>query len=153
MRLQIRNHPNFVTGLLFGLVGMGFSLAATRYELGTADQIGPALFPLILGGLLTIFGAVITLRSVTPLDDEERIETISLRPLVLVLGSVALFAVLLEPLGMVVSSFVLVIISALASHEFGWKYTIITAAVLVIACYLIFAYGLGLPLPVWPGAH
>jgi Tripartite tricarboxylate transporter TctB family len=139
MKLQIRNQSDFSANLLFAAVGMGFSLAATRYDLGTAAQMGPALFPLILGAILALFGVIVAVRSVTPPDEEERIEPIFLKPFALVLGSVALFAVLLVPLGLVVSSFVLVITSALASHEFHWKYTILTAATLIAGCYTLSA--------------
>jgi hypothetical protein len=151
MKLTIRNQPDFYSGALFTVVGAGFVLAARRYEFGSAAQMGPAQFPLILGSLLALLGVIVAVRSLTPVAHREGIAPISVRPFALVLGSVALFGVLLMPLGLIISSLVLVALSALASHEFHWKYATVTAFALVIACYLIFVYGLGLPMPVLPG--
>jgi vacuolar-type H+-ATPase subunit I/STV1 len=150
MKLHIRNQPDFFSGVLFIIVGIAFSLLSTRYKIGTAAEMGPAYFPLTLGGLLTALGLIITVRGVTRLDEEARLEPIFLRPIVLVLGSVALFGALLLPLGLVLASFVMLMGSALASHEFSWKYIIPTSVGLIATCYLIFVYGLSLPVPVWP---
>ncbi len=45
----------------------------------------------------------------------------TLKTLLWILGSVVLFGLLLKPLGMVLSVFVLVLVSSMASHEFSWK--------------------------------
>nr|WP_295383575.1 tripartite tricarboxylate transporter TctB family protein [Pseudoxanthomonas sp.] len=153
MKLKIRNQPDFFSGLFFIVLGVAFSWMATGYSLGTAAKMGPAYFPLLLGGLLAVLGCVIAAQSVTKHADEKKIEPMVLRPFVLVLGSVALFGALLVPLGLILASLVLVVASAIASHEFGWKYTILSVIVLTGACYLIFIYGLQLPLPVWPGVR
>lgn len=150
MSPRIRHQPNFFAGLLFACFGAAFGLGATRYEIGTAAEMGPGYFPLILGGLLALFGLIIVARSITA-DDEEAVERASLRPFWLIIGSVVLFGVLLAPLGLIACSLLLVLASAFASHEFGWRYAISSAVILIAFCYLIFIYALGLPIPVWPG--
>lgn len=150
MNLHVRSQPNFLAGLLFILLGTGFGYAATQYELGSAAQMGPGFFPLALGILLAFFGAITLLRSISPLDEQEEIERAPLKPLILILGAIMLFAMLMIPLGLVLASVVLILISTLASHEFSWRYALITMLVLIVMCYLIFIYGLGLPIPVWP---
>ena len=67
-----------------------------------------------------------------------------------VTGSVVLFAVLLFPAGLIGSLFVLIVMSSKASPEFTWKGALTNAAVLIALCLLVFVYGLGLRLPVWP---
>ena len=61
-----------------------------------------------------------------------------------------LFGVLLVPLGLVASLVVLVFVSSMASHEFGWKGALLNAMLLLAICVGAFVYGLGLQLPMWP---
>ena len=49
-----------------------------------------------------------------------------------------------------VSLVALVIVSSMASHEFGWKGAVLNALVLLAMCLGAFVYGLGLQLPLWP---
>lgn len=61
--MQIRNEKDFWAGLMF----MGFGLAAViiaslNYQMGSAVRMGPAYFPVMLGGLLAILGLVVFLR-------------------------------------------------------------------------------------------
>lgn len=151
MKLRIRNRPNFFAGLMFTALGTGFACMATRYEIGNVAQMGPGYFPLILGAVLALLGLQIATKSLTLLDEVEGIAPIDLRRGFLVLASLAVFTVLLLPLGLVLASLLLVVISALASDEFDWKYAVPTAFVLVVGAYFVFVYGLGLPIPVWPG--
>lgn len=149
MHIMVRNLPNFCSGLMFTFIGVGFSYGATQYHLGTVAEMGPGYFPLVLGGLLAILGLSITVRSVL-VDERDGAISVRLRPIVFVLGSVCLFAVMLAPAGLVAASFVMVLVGSFASEEFSWKYVVPTALLLVAASYLIFVYGLGLPMPVWP---
>lgn len=151
MKLQIRNQPDFFAGLLFIALGVAFSGVATQYSLGSAANMGPAYFPSLLGGLLAVLGCVIAVQSLGRSAGEHKVEAMFLRPILLVLGAVAIFGAMLIPLGLVLASLVLITVSSLASHEFAWKYTLLSVIVLTGACYLIFVYGLQLPMPVWPG--
>lgn len=150
MRARIRHQPNFFAGLLFAGFGLAFGLGATQYEIGTAAQMGPGYFPMVLGGLLVPFGLAVVVRSLT-VDEEEAIDRASIKPFLLIIGSVILFGALLMPLGLIACSLLLVLASAFASHEFGWRYATVSAVVLIGFCYFIFIHALGLPIPVWPG--
>lgn len=61
-----------------------------------------------------------------------------------------IFAVTVRPLGLVISSFVSLVVSAYATHEIRWVETLIWAAVLTVFCALLFPWGLNLPLQLWP---
>ena len=73
-----------------------------------------------------------------------------MRTLVLLLLGVLLFAILLPKLGLIVSLWVLIFVSALGSHEFNFKETFISAIVLSVMGWGVFAKGLELQLAVWP---
>uniref|UniRef100_A0A9E7ZHN0 Tripartite tricarboxylate transporter TctB family protein n=1 Tax=Bosea sp. NBC_00436 TaxID=2969620 RepID=A0A9E7ZHN0_9HYPH len=152
MTLKVRNQPDFFAGTLFVACGAAFALAARHYDAGTAAQMGPGRFPLILGGVLVLLGLVIAGRSLSVRTARETVAAMSFKTALLVLGSVALFGLLLAPLGLVLASVVLIVVSALASHEFHWRYVTVTAVVLITVCWAIFVFGLGLPLPVLPGS-
>jgi putative tricarboxylic transport membrane protein len=60
------------------------------------------------------------------------------------------FGVTVRPLGLVIASFVSMLVSAYATEEIRWIEAIICAAVLTAFCSLLFPYGLNLPLQLWP---
>jgi hypothetical protein len=53
-----------------------------------------------------------------------------LRPLLIVLGSVVVFGLAVVPLGLVLATILLIVISSTASHEFRWKEAVIASVIL-----------------------
>lgn len=153
MKFRVRNQPDFLTGVLFLVVGTAAALYARRYGVGSTLQMESGFFAVVVGGMLAVVGLALALRSLSQAQGEEHVEPVALRPLVLILGSVIGFGAMLLTFGLVISSSALVVVSSLASKEFGLRYVIPTAIVLVISCSLIFVYGLGLPIPLWFGAR
>ena len=80
----------------------------------------------------------------------DRIGSVAWRPLLVIVGSVALFGVILPRLGMVISLPILIVMSAAASSEFHWKDALINAVVLTAFSWFIFIWGLKLTIPLWP---
>lgn len=58
--MQIKNYRDFWAGILFMAFGLAFIVFSREYTMGTAAKMGPAYFPTLLGGLLTLLGAVIS---------------------------------------------------------------------------------------------
>ncbi|SMH40387.1 hypothetical protein [Azospirillum agricola] len=56
-----------------------------RYAMGTAFRMGPGYFPVLLGGLLALLGAAISLRALW-IDEGNRMGGLAWRPVLLVLG-------------------------------------------------------------------
>jgi hypothetical protein len=147
--MRIRNPTDFVTGLLFGGFGVFMSLyAATHYNIGTAVRMGPGYFPLWVGGLVALLGAVVLIRSLR--FEGPRLPKMHWRPLLLILAGSIAFGYLLKPLGLVLATAVLVVVSALGGHEFRWREALLLAAVLAVFSIAVFVYALGLPFPLWP---
>lgn len=61
-----------------------------------------------------------------------------------------IFAITVRPLGLVISSFVMLMVAAAATEEVRWIEMVIWGAVLTLFCSLLFPYGLNLPLQLWP---
>ncbi|PLP96673.1 tripartite tricarboxylate transporter TctB family protein [Cupriavidus pauculus] len=148
--MRIRSQKDFASGLMFVLVGLSFSFVARGYSMGTAAKMGPGYFPFLLGLVLALLGAVVTIGALSSKGEQDQLARWDLKILLWILGSVVLFGLLLKPLGMVLSVFVLVIISSMASHEFSWKGALLNSVVLVLISMGAFVYGINLQMPVWP---
>ena len=148
--MHIRNQKDFWAGLLFAAFGLFFSGVGTRYTFGTAARMGPGYFPTVLGIILIILGVVIALGALSPKAEEQRVQKFSWPTILLVLGSVVLFGLLLQRAGLVISLAAVVIVSSYASHEFGWKATLVNTVVLIALCMAVFGYALSLQFPLWP---
>jgi uncharacterized membrane protein YqjE len=145
---KIRHPKDFAAGLMF----IGFGVAAiaigSGYPLGVAARMGPGYFPRILGILLLVLGAVLTLRALRL--DGAKITLESPRPLLIVLGSVVLFGMTAPSLGLVVATILLIVVSSAASTEFRWKEALVSGALLAAVAVAGFIWGLGLQFSVWP---
>jgi hypothetical protein len=62
---MIKNLQDFLAGLLFLALGIGFGWAATRHTLGMAADMGPGYVPLLLGLLLGLLGLLILFKALT----------------------------------------------------------------------------------------
>jgi hypothetical protein len=148
--VRIKHQKDFWSGLMFLVIGLAFAGFAQQYALGTAQRMGPGYFPTVLGGLLALLGLIITIRGLARAEAGGEVERFHFGPLAVVLGAVALFALLLRPAGLVVALLVLIGVSAYASHEFRLREVIPLAAFLVLLVLAVFIWGLGMVVPVWP---
>lgn len=73
------------------------------------------------------------------------------RPMFLVLLAVVIFGYALKPLGLVLATVLLIVLSAVGGHDFRNKEIVILTVVLVLFGALVFVKGLGLPFNLWPG--
>jgi len=148
--MQLRNRQDFWSGVMFIILGLGFAWKADSYSMGTAARMGPGYFPFWLGLVLAILGAIVLLSSLAKTAHETHVDRFDWRIAGLVVGSVVLYALVLQPLGVYLAVFLLVVVSSLASHEFSLKVAIGNAIFLVVFSYLAFIKGLGLIFPLWP---
>ncbi|AKJ30514.1 tripartite tricarboxylate transporter TctB family protein [Caldimonas brevitalea] len=149
--MKIKSQRDFVSGLMFVAVGIAFAVGATNYSFGSSAQPGPGYFPLLLGLILAVLGAVVLFTSLSiEREGGDPIGSIAFRPLVLILSAVLLFGFTLPRLGLVIALPVLIIMASFASTEFRWRDVLISCVVLTVAAWGIFSKGLGLTIPLWP---
>lgn len=147
--MKIKAPKDFWAGLMFLAFGIGFAWAAQSYQMGSAVRMGPAYFPTMLGGLLAALGLLVFVQSF--IVSGERVSHFFLKPLVLVLGGVVIFALLLRPLGLIAATFALILVAALGGYDFRMREVIILYVCLAIFAVLVFVKGLGLPFTLCPG--
>jgi len=118
------------------------------YPMGTALHMGSGYFPFALGGLLLVLGAVICIKSLVVAGDG--IESIGLRPLLLVLLAIGAFAASVDTIGLVAATVLMTVIGAAGSPESRWREVVVLTVALLGLAVGVFAYGLGLPFTLLP---
>jgi len=157
--VKIKSQKDFYAGIMFLTVGVAFAWGATTYNVGTGARMGPGYFPLMLGILLAIIGAVITFSAtVVETEDGEKIGKWAWKPLFFVLASNFAFGILLGGLpglgvpamGLIVAIYGLTFIASLAGDSFKPKEVFVLATALAAGSYVAFVWALKLQFPVWP---
>jgi len=149
--VKIKSQKDFWSGLMFIAVGVAFAWGSTSYHFGSSAKPGPAYFPFGLGVLMAVLGALVLFKALTlEVEGGDRIGAWSWKPLLIIIGAVALFGWAIPHLGMFVALPVLVIGAALAGNEFQWKDALINAVVLTAGSWVIFIWGLKLTIPLLP---
>jgi hypothetical protein len=144
----IKNQKDLGAGLLYIAFGAVGFFVARDYGMGQASRMGPGYFPTVLSALLVLLGAAAVVRSFISKHPEE-VGKFAWKAIAFVCGSTALFGFLLPTAGFVVALLVLCFVSAAASQFFKFEWKAVGAlVVLVVFCVLVFAKGLGVPLPV-----
>lgn len=146
MVLAIRNQSDFVSGGVFGGVGVAALVMARSYSFGSLASIGPGFFPTVAGLLLGGLGLMLLLRSLVS-HDAGRV-SLAPWPIFVIVGSSVLFALVLRPLGLPLAAALLVWLSTLASRSLGWPQALALAAAVAGFVTLVFVYGLGLQMPI-----
>jgi hypothetical protein len=148
--MPIQNYRDLIGGA--ALIALGIFVAVYSVQtmpLGTVNRMGPGLMPFALGWILAGLGGLIVFASFL---DQAVIPAFNVRPFFTVIAAILVFAVLARPFGMVLSTAAVVCFSALAEMRMSRLQFLGLLFGLPIATYLIFSYGLGVPLPLfnWP---
>lgn len=149
--MKLKSQRDFWSGLMFIVVGVSFAWGATNYSLGQSARPGPGYFPLGLGLLLSVLGALLLFKALTiESTGNDPVGPFAWKPLITIVASVVVFGLALPKLGLAVSLPLLVVICSLAGDEFHWRDALVSSAVLTVGSWAIFILGLKLVIPLWP---
>ncbi|MBV9348731.1 MAG: tripartite tricarboxylate transporter TctB family protein [Pseudolabrys sp.] len=148
MTLRINVPDLAFAAFLVALGAFAFALSA-QLSVGNAAAMGPGYVPRGLAILVMIYGLGLGLRAL--FSGEAAFPTVELRPLLLIMGAVALFALLLPVAGLAITSFAIVVCAGFASYDVRLRENALAALVLAAGAVLLFVTALGLPIPIWPG--
>jgi len=73
------------------------------------------------------------------------------RAMFVILIAVVIYGYALKPLGLVIATVILIVMSALGGHDFRKKEVVILTIVMALFSVFVFVKGLGLPFNLWPG--
>lgn len=142
----IRHPKDFWTGVIFICIGLAAVIIGRDYTMGTAGKMGPAYFPTILGGLLSLIGLAAMVRSF--FRDGEPIGKFAVKETILILTGVLLFGFLVRGAGLVAAVFAIIMFSAYASSKFKWGPAIALAVGSAVFAVVVFVQLLGLPIAI-----
>jgi hypothetical protein len=152
-----QDHRTIVSGAVLFVAGLLVTLyAASHYAVGTIHQIGPGMFPILLGCLLAGFGLAVAAQSLLrhrrATGAEDTGPAFNLRQLAVVGGAILGFALTVERMGIVPAIVILVGATALARDRLALPGLLVLAAGLSAMAVLIFPVLLGVPLRavIWP---
>jgi putative tricarboxylic transport membrane protein len=149
--MTLRLSKDVWAGAMLIAIGTAAIVIARNYPFGTPLRMGPGYFPIILGGLLTVFGLFIL---ACGLHSSERISgSVSLRAFIILPLSLVLFGMLMEHGGFVPAIIVLIFGAATASAEFKFVEASLFSLGLTALSVVVFVWGLGLPYPLIADFH
>jgi hypothetical protein len=149
MKLELRSNKDFWAGMMFAGTGAGAMFMARHYPFGTTLRMGPGYFPIVLSGILILFGIYVMLRG---LRKNEKIQgNWSLRALIILPLSIVVFGILMDLAGFIPALAALVFISAASGREFRFVEVLLLTLFLGALSVAMFIWGLGLPYPLIKG--
>lgn len=146
VNITVRKPKDLILGVIFLLTSIFVISVATGYDIGTTRQMGPGYLPIVMGICLGAIALVLIGRSFV--GRREPHAPIFIRPMAYVLGSTLLFAILIRPLGLLITVFLLVVPAALADGRRQLVPILALAAILSAATTLLFPLALGQQIPV-----
>ena len=144
------NRRDLAFGALMVLLAL-FALWELRgYEMGTASQMSSGYMPWLISVSLLSVGSIVAVKSLRGSDADDTEPHRWFRPLIGVSAAVVMFMLILDRLGLIIASIVLVLVSGTASSETRPVGLVLWAVVLAIGAAAVFVYLVGLPIPLWP---
>jgi len=145
---KIRDPRDYYGGLVLLGVAM-FALWASSDLPGMRGfAFGPGTAPRLFAMILGLLGIGVML--VGLLSEGPGLERYGIRGPVLITASTLIFAMTIRHFGLVIASYVSIVLASFATDEVRPLETLVWAAVLTAFCALLFPIGLNLPIPLWP---
>ncbi|NGP16493.1 tripartite tricarboxylate transporter TctB family protein [Devosia aurantiaca] len=148
MAIKVRGEKDFYIGVLYLALGAAGLWFGQTYPFGTPARMGAGFFPVIIAGLLVIFGLVAICRGLAV--DGPEVGPIDFKGIALITASVVAFGLLLRPAGLIVAIVISGLIAASANDRFklGWQ-ALLGLFAFAACCALVFVTGLGLPISIF----
>ena len=137
-----------LSGLFFVALGILGVVLSLEEKIGTAARMGSGYMPLVLSFCLIALGAIVLVRGL--LARKPAITFGDIRPPLMILLSVAAFAVSIRNLGLMPAVFIAVSIASYAQSRPRLIEVILLALALAAFCSAVFVWALGLTIPVLP---
>jgi len=160
MGFDVRN-KDLWSGAMLIAIGAVTMFIARNYPFGTTLRMGPGYFPIVLGGILILFGLYLatagwrrnppTGPALQPAEHQET-ESWPLRGMILLPLAFILFGLLMTYAGFVPALLALIVVSALASPQFNLVEVVLLSLALTALSVALFVWGLGLPYPLFAGS-
>jgi hypothetical protein len=147
---RLLTSKDFLAGnlyLAFGLLGLWLG---RTLEIGTAGAMEAGYFPRLVCMLLVAIGAALAVTALR--QPGEAPERGTWRPFIFVTLSCLAFALLLRPLGLVLTLLISTVLARFAGGNLRPVALLLLCLILIVANVGIFVIALKIPIPLWPAA-
>lgn len=148
MPTWVRNPQDFIGGLAMMAIALFALWASSDLQGMRGFSFGAGTAPRMFAILLLGLGAAIA--AVGVLSEGPHLAKYHWRGPLFVTLSILSFALTIRSMGMIFAAMTSFLIAACGSPETRWLETVIVGACLTAFCALLFPYGLGLPMQLWP---
>ena len=149
--VPVRAPQDYYGGIILVMLATLAFIASAELPGQRGFAFGPGTAPRLFAAVLCLLGGAVAVMGVT--SDGPRIEKYKLRGPVFVMAAIVLFACIIRPFGLVVSSFIVFMLSIMGSTEIRWIESMAAAAAMTGLCVGLFVYLLNLPFQLWPQAN
>ena len=147
---RLLTSKDFLAGNLYLALGLlGLWLGRTL-EIGAAGAMEAGYFPRLVCMLLVAIGAALAVTAL--LQPGEAPERGTWRPFIFVTLSCLAFALLLRPLGLVLTLLISTVLARFAGGNLRPVALLLLCLILIVANVGIFVIALKIPIPLWPAA-
>lgn len=144
--MRISNPGDLASGGILAATGLAAALISySRYDLGNPEQIGPGLFPLIVGAALALFGALLAISAAWR---EGVMPKIAWRPLLVLSGAMLLFWLTIDRFGILPSVVILILVTTFADRGPSLRARLLLAGTLAAMAVAVFHFAFGMPIPI-----
>lgn len=148
--MEKRDIKDIIGGAALIVIGAAITFhSVTSLQLGTISNMGPGLFPTGLSVILAGFGIMLLVPALFRAGTAPKVRIWT--PL-FVLAGIGVFALVIQPLGLLPAILAVTIISSFAELKFRPVSLALLCACLCLLAWLVFHVGLGLAIPMlrWP---
>jgi hypothetical protein len=160
--MRLHHSRDVCAGGLMILIGLGAVIQGRRYAIGSLREMGPGYFPIAIGLLLALLGAMIAASALAghapqpgedmPVGEGAAAAAPDLRGGACILLGMTAFILLGRCAGLVPATFAAVFIAALGDRHSSLVGSAILGACVTAAGVLLFSYLLKVPFPLFGGS-
>ena len=136
-----------IGGLFWLAVGVSFAVGGILLKLGTLRSPGPGFLPLVMASLLIAFSLFVFIRGL--IEPGKVLKPVQWKGQAVLVASVFLYGLVLELVGFLLSTFVLmaVLFGLFFEGRGKWRKVIFCAAATALIGWLVFSLALKVPFP------
>ncbi|MGC4376756.1 tripartite tricarboxylate transporter TctB family protein [Fictibacillus sp. Mic-4] len=136
---------------IFFIVGMAFMIESGRISHSAyGSNVGPNVFPFLLGLILGLLSIKLLIETMKYQNERKEKEALDYKKFLIILVAAILYALLLEPFGYIISTFLFLLVGFQTMEKGGWVKTVLISASFSFGVYYLFAEVLKGTLPGLP---
>lgn len=138
-----------IIGLIWFVLGSGLTIEAVRLGLGKFQLPGIGFMGFVIGVSLGVSGLVLAVLATLKVKkgDDKILVGQNWRNVMIPLLALLIYIILMEPLGFLISTFLLIFLLFKMTTPKRWCASLATSAIVVLLSYVVFFVWLKVPLP------